>query len=65
MTYDREFMIWIYSRLINVHKERICTDYMYRLRSIIDLIPEYQMTGVDFSDPIGLHEKLINERIKQ
>ena len=63
--YDREFMIWIYCRLINVHKEMVYTDYMYRLRSIIDLIPEDQMTGVDSSDPIGLPEKLINERVKQ
>ena len=32
---DREFLIWIHARLIEVHKENENVDYMWKLRSII------------------------------
>jgi hypothetical protein len=32
---DREFLIWIHRRLVNVHKESELVDYMHKLRSII------------------------------
>lgn len=32
---DRQFLVWIYDRLVYVHKERELTDYMHKLRKII------------------------------
>lgn len=32
----KEFLIWIYERLINVYGENPNTDYMIRLKTIID-----------------------------
>lgn len=32
----KEFLIWIYERLVNVYRENPNTDYMIRLKTIID-----------------------------
>ena len=32
---DREFLIWLHQRLVNVHDEDYDYDYMHRLRDII------------------------------
>lgn len=32
---DKEFLQWIYDRLVYVHKENDLYDYMHRLRNII------------------------------
>lgn len=32
----KEFLIWIYERLVNVYRENPNTDYMRRLKTIID-----------------------------
>ena len=42
--YDRNFLIWIYSRLANVHKENEHMDYMSKLRAIIKATPADQLT---------------------
>ena len=39
---DREFLIWLHTRLEHVHHERPIVDYMHKLRSIIRNIPEDQ-----------------------
>jgi hypothetical protein len=41
---DKEFLTWIYNRLIQVHNENAQFDYMNKLRCIIDTIPESQYT---------------------
>ena len=33
---DKEFLKWLYARLINVHKEDTMLDYMHKLKSIIE-----------------------------
>lgn len=33
---DKQFLMWIHDRLVNVHGENELFDYMHRLRSIID-----------------------------
>lgn len=39
---DREFLTWIHERLVHVHNENNNMDYMWKLRSIIQSIPEDQ-----------------------
>lgn len=33
---DKEFLQWIYNRLVNVHDEKELYDYMQKLKDIID-----------------------------
>lgn len=42
---DKEFLQWIHDRLKYVHKENPGYDYMHKLRAIIEVIPEEQMTA--------------------
>lgn len=35
---DKEFLQWIYNRMVNVHKEDVFFDYMQRFKKIIDNI---------------------------
>ncbi len=42
--YDRDFLIWIYNRLINVHGENEHVDYMHKLRAVIKATPGDQLT---------------------
>ena len=44
MKTDREFLMWIHSRLVEVHGENDCIDYMHKLRAIIRSIPKDKMT---------------------
>lgn len=32
---DKEFLMWIHERLVNVHGENECFDYMHKLRAVI------------------------------
>lgn len=41
---DKDFLKWIHDRLIHVHGESPNVDYIHMLRSIIDTIPENQIT---------------------
>ena len=41
---DKEFLQWIHNRMENVHGENPNFDYMHKLRSIIEAIPEEQST---------------------
>lgn len=41
---DREFLIWIHSRLEKVHGENRDVDYMHKLRAVIGAIPAEQET---------------------
>lgn len=41
---NREFLIWIYDRLVHVHNESVNIDYMCKLRSIIENYPDNKMT---------------------
>ena len=40
MRTDKEHLQWIYDRLWNVHNENKCSDYMHRLETIIEDMPE-------------------------
>ena len=42
---DRDFLIWIHSRLTEKHNENPLVDYMYKLRAII------RSTGKDKTTP--------------
>ena len=37
---DKEFLAWVYTRMINVHKENPLFDYMYRFKHLIDQVPD-------------------------
>lgn len=41
---DRAFLIWIHYRLSEIHGENPYTDYMWKLRSIIEALPKDQIT---------------------
>lgn len=42
---DKEFLTWIYQRMVYVYKENPLYDYMHRLRWIIDATPDTQVTN--------------------
>ena len=44
MISDKEFLLWIYERLHFVHKEDEATDYMSRLREIVDYMDPENVT---------------------
>lgn len=41
---DKLFLCWLHERLVTVYKENYLTDYMWKMRSIIDLVPDQQDT---------------------
>lgn len=41
---DKQFLTWIHERLVHVYYEDSYMDYMWKLRSIIQTIPEDQTT---------------------
>ena len=52
---DKEFLQWLHSRLMYVHGEDHNTDYMYKLRAIIESMPsETETPNVIKSNPIGI-----------
>jgi len=42
---DRDFLKWIHARLVDVHGENECFDYMHKLRSIITATDKEQETA--------------------
>jgi len=41
---DKEFLQWIHDRLVHIHEENMNYDFMYKLRAIIETIPDEQET---------------------
>lgn len=41
---DKQFLTWIHERLVHVHNENNCIDYMWKLRAIIQAVPDEQVT---------------------
>jgi len=41
---DKEFLKWLYKRLLYMYKEDPDSDYMHKLSAIIETIPEEQDT---------------------
>jgi len=41
---DREFLMWLHERLVDVHGDNPLMDYMHKLRAIISVIPKQQRT---------------------
>lgn len=41
---DRDFLMWLHNRLVNIHKDSEHADHMYKLREIIAHIPADQAT---------------------
>lgn len=54
---DREFLIWLHYRLVEIHGEHPYVDYMWKLRSIIETMPEDQLTPNNCSKSIQELEK--------
>jgi hypothetical protein len=42
---DKEFLLWMWERLIVVYRENPSYDYMRKLRAIAESIPENQVTS--------------------
>lgn len=47
METDREILIWLHERLVNVHGEKELYDYMHRLRAIIKHTPAKRITRTE------------------
>lgn len=45
MNTDREVLIFLHERLVNIHKESDCVGYMHRLRGIIAAVPPDRDSG--------------------
>ena len=41
---DRDFLIWVHERLVNVHGEDRLVDYMHKFRAIINSIDKDRVT---------------------
>ena len=41
---DRDFLIWLFNRLVHVHGENPRIDYMLRLQAILRCLPETRKT---------------------
>ena len=39
---DKEFLEWVYDRLVNVHGENPVVDYMQRLQKLVDQLAELE-----------------------
>jgi hypothetical protein len=42
---DKEFLQWIYDRLLYVYKENPSYDYMFKLKAIIENYPKDKITN--------------------
>lgn len=47
---DKEFLTWIYQRLLNVYHEYELVDYMWRLRAIINRLNPELKTNIKTED---------------
>lgn len=56
---DKDFLQWLYGRLVHVHNENVNMDYMLKLQSIIDNMDSETLTpnvvyssinGIEFKD---------------
>lgn len=54
---DKQFLIWLHARLEHIHKENLNYDYMTKLLSIANVIPDDQVTPNTYQ-----HEELSNNR---
>lgn len=48
---DKQFLTWIHERLVHVHNENNCMDYMWKLRAIIQAVPDEQVTPNIMTEP--------------
>ncbi|MNQ83165.1 hypothetical protein D3C85_982370 [compost metagenome] len=56
---DRDFLIWIHTRMADVHGENQHYDYMHKLRAIIQNTPKDQVTpNIAFNSMEELLENL-------
>lgn len=63
---DKEFLIWLYNRLVNIHGESKYYDYIYKLVSIINAMDEDQETpNVDYAIKVFKKETNALEEYKQ
>lgn len=62
---DKLFLIWLHNRLEQTHGESKHTDYMNKLRSIIDQVDNAQFTTNSCSKTIGDILSEVNEYDKQ
>lgn len=53
---DKEFLLWIYNRMLYKHGEDMCLDYMRRFRNIIDSMQEGPVSE-DLEEEIQKHLK--------
>lgn len=62
---DKEFLNWIYERLLYVHKEHANYDYMHRLRSIIDNLPQARDLVLGLEAAAKWVEKRLNDYVSE
>lgn len=60
---DKEFLIWLRERLINVYMESPDADFVSKLTAIINAYPEDKLTP-NMGEPVRNKLDLISERIE-
>lgn len=66
METDREFLIWLHERLVDVHGECELYGYMHKLRAIIAATPPNQVTPIACLNGIDdVYERLKIKPVKQ
>ncbi len=58
---DKEFLTWLYFRLLNVYHESPNCTFCYKLAAIIDVIPSDQITLVTF-EKLALIDKMFAKK---
>lgn len=62
METDRQILIWLHERLVNVHGEEELVDYMHRFRAIILNTPPEQVSPTQCMNGMAdLERKMENE----
>lgn len=59
---DQKFLLWIYERMASVHGEPLNIDYMGRLASIIEALPDDQATPNTAPDLMHLKESRLSDQ---
>ena len=62
---DKDFLIWLHQRLVNIHNENELYDYMHKLRQIIFNMPNNYITPNTCDKPSYINkDKIIKTELE-
>ena len=59
---DRDFLIWLHERVVNLHVDNDCEDFKHKLRNIIANIPTGQKAPAVVTNSMADLKKLLSEK---